>query len=95
MTKIISLVFFFFLQNFEKASNEINQFFQDGGDTNNDNKLGLYKYFKQGNIGDCNTAKPGGLNPFSKDKAKWEAWNSIKGNFVSNFSLLHQFCEDR
>eukprot|EP00335_Anophryoides_haemophila_P000105 CAMPEP_0204821032 /NCGR_PEP_ID=MMETSP1018-20131115/1552_1 /ASSEMBLY_ACC=CAM_ASM_000518 /TAXON_ID=46462 /ORGANISM="Anophryoides haemophila, Strain AH6" /LENGTH=76 /DNA_ID=CAMNT_0051918781 /DNA_START=44 /DNA_END=274 /DNA_ORIENTATION=+ len=66
-------------ENFELASEEISNFFKNGGDTNNDNKLALYKLFKQGSVGDCNTEKPGGMNPFSKDKAKWEAWNGAKG----------------
>lgn len=43
----------------------------------NEDQLELYKNFKQANIGDCNTAKPGLFA--MKDKAKWDAWNGAKG----------------
>ncbi|KAH8271865.1 hypothetical protein KR044_008413, partial [Drosophila immigrans] len=39
--------------------------------------LELYSLFKQTKVGDCNTDKPGFLD--FKGKAKWEAWNKIKG----------------
>ena len=42
-----------------------------------ENKLKLYGLYKQANVGDCNTAKPGLLD--FKGKAKWEAWNAVKG----------------
>jgi acyl-CoA-binding protein len=40
-------------------------------------KLKLYGYYKQGLYGDCDIPEP----PFwqMKDKAKWDAWNSHKG----------------
>jgi len=43
----------------------------------NDEKLKLYKYFKQATVGDINTARPGMLD--FAGKAKWDAWNSVKG----------------
>eukprot|EP00181_Compsopogon_caeruleus_P004783 CAMPEP_0184677506 /NCGR_PEP_ID=MMETSP0312-20130426/86_1 /TAXON_ID=31354 /ORGANISM="Compsopogon coeruleus, Strain SAG 36.94" /LENGTH=91 /DNA_ID=CAMNT_0027125413 /DNA_START=295 /DNA_END=570 /DNA_ORIENTATION=+ len=44
----------------------------------NDDKLYLYGYFKQANVGDCNTERPGGL--FNQaDKMKWDSWNAKKG----------------
>ncbi|KAH8376908.1 hypothetical protein KR093_002070, partial [Drosophila rubida] len=39
--------------------------------------LELYSLYKQAKVGDCNTDKPGFLD--FKGKAKWEAWNKIKG----------------
>mmetsp|Transcript_10858 Transcript_10858/g.18574 ORF Transcript_10858/g.18574 Transcript_10858/m.18574 type:complete len:93 (-) Transcript_10858:6-284(-) len=44
----------------------------------NDDLLYLYSYFKQANVGDCNTEKPGGWFN-EKEKRKWDAWNSRKG----------------
>merc|ERR1712045_909947 len=44
---------------------------------NNDELLKLYALFKQGTVGDCNTSRPGMLD--MKGKAKWDAWNGIKG----------------
>ena len=43
----------------------------------NDEKLILYKYFKQATVGDINTSRPGILD--FAGKAKWDAWNSVKG----------------
>ena len=40
-------------------------------------QLVLYGLFKQANVGDCDTARPGMLD--LKGKAKWDAWNSNKG----------------
>jgi diazepam-binding inhibitor (GABA receptor modulating acyl-CoA-binding protein) len=37
----------------------------------------LYGRYKQAKVGDCNTGRPGLLSP--KERAKWDAWNSIKG----------------
>ena len=42
-----------------------------------DELLQVYSLFKQGSVGDCNTDKPGMLD--FKGKAKWEAWNKLKG----------------
>ena len=44
---------------------------------NNDEKLILYKYYKQATIGDVNTQRPGMLD--FAGKSKWDAWNSVKG----------------
>ena len=40
-------------------------------------KLEIYALFKQGSIGDVNTARPGMLD--FKGKAKWDAWEKKKG----------------
>jgi acyl-CoA-binding protein len=42
-----------------------------------DELLQIYSLFKQGTVGDNNTEKPGMLD--FKGKAKWEAWNKLKG----------------
>ncbi|KAI8885946.1 acyl-CoA-binding protein [Backusella circina FSU 941] len=43
----------------------------------NDEKLKTYALFKQANVGDCNTTRPGAFD--FTGKAKWDAWNAIKG----------------
>ncbi|KNC78039.1 acyl-CoA-binding protein like 1 [Sphaeroforma arctica JP610] len=43
----------------------------------NDEMLKTYALFKQATVGDCNAAKPGMFDV--KGKAKWGAWNDIKG----------------
>ena len=42
-----------------------------------DELLQVYSLYKQGTVGDNNTDKPGMLD--FKGKAKWEAWNKLKG----------------
>ena len=42
-----------------------------------DKKLEIYALFKQGEVGDVNTARPGMLD--FKGKAKWDAWDGKKG----------------
>jgi diazepam-binding inhibitor (GABA receptor modulating acyl-CoA-binding protein) len=49
----------------------------DTDNLTNENKLDLYKYFKQATEGDCNTAEPWSIN--FEASAKWKAWNSVKG----------------
>lgn len=41
-------------------------------------KLSVYGLFKQVTVGDCNIDKPKNVLDL-KGKAKWEAWNSLKG----------------
>lgn len=42
----------------------------------NENKLELYKYYKQYTIGDCNIEKPYMYQV--TENYKWNAWNNIK-----------------
>ena len=42
-----------------------------------ENKLYLYKYYKQSTIGDINTERPGFFDFIGK--TKWDAWNKMKG----------------
>uniref|UniRef100_A0A672IJF0 Acyl-CoA-binding protein n=1 Tax=Salarias fasciatus TaxID=181472 RepID=A0A672IJF0_SALFA len=39
--------------------------------------LRIYALFKQANVGDVNTARPGMLD--FTGKAKWDAWEKLKG----------------
>ncbi|ALC38216.1 CG8498 [Drosophila busckii] len=62
------------VQEFNKAAEDVKNL----NSTPSDNDLlELYGLFKQANVGDCNTDKPGFLD--FKGKAKWEAWNKLKG----------------
>jgi diazepam-binding inhibitor (GABA receptor modulating acyl-CoA-binding protein) len=47
------------------------------GSPSNEEMLQLYGLFKQANVGDNTTAKPGMLD--MKGKAKWSAWEEKKG----------------
>ena len=42
-------------------------------------KLEIYALFKQGSIGDVNTARPGMMVMSFTANPKWDAWNSKKG----------------
>ncbi len=59
---------------FEKAAEDVKKHVKVLAD---EGKLKLYGLYKQATIGDCNTDKPGMLD--FKGKAKWEAWNKVKG----------------
>merc|ERR1712183_201316 len=45
----------------------------------NDEMLKLYSLYKQATVGDCNTSRPGMLSTDLAGKAKWDAWNKMKG----------------
>ncbi|TFK33221.1 acyl CoA binding protein-domain-containing protein [Crucibulum laeve] len=63
---------------FNKAVEIIGNLPKDGPvKPSTDDQLYFYKYFKQANIGDNTTPKPG-LMDFT-GKAKWNAWDSVKG----------------
>ncbi len=62
-------------EKFEKAAKEIKK--HTDLNLDNDTLLYLYAYYKQGLEGDCNTEAPGFFD--FKGKAKWEAWNNLKG----------------
>ncbi|XP_044531039.1 acyl-CoA-binding protein-like [Gracilinanus agilis] len=44
---------------------------------NDDEILFIYSHYKQATVGDVNTDRPGRTD--FKGKAKWDAWNSLKG----------------
>jgi len=49
----------------------------DQSKLSNDQKLAIYSHYKQTTVGDCNIDRPGMLDV--KGKAKWDAWNGLKG----------------
>ena len=55
--------------------------------TTNEEKLDLYKYYKQATIGDINIPQPGFLD--FTGKAKWNAWNSVKGTTSENAMKMY------
>merc|ERR1711962_1269930 len=59
---------------FETAAEEIKRL---GKMPDNQELLDTYMYYKQVIIGECNTSRPGILD--QKGRAKWDAWNGIKG----------------
>ncbi len=60
-------------EQFQEASNTSKTFRK--GST--DDKLNLYKYFKQATEGDVDISRPGIFN--IEGRAKWDAWNAAKG----------------
>lgn len=64
--------------HFEACTQNVEQAIRAGIILTNPQMLKLYSYYKQATVGDCNTAKPAGVFNF-KDKAKWDAWNGLKG----------------
>ena len=61
-------------EEFEEATKKAESKVKNYSDND---KLEIYKYYKQATIGDINIVKPGFL--YFKDRAKWDAWNSVKG----------------
>lgn len=53
----------------------------------NDEKLELYKHFKQATFGDVNTERPGMLD--FAGKAKWDAWDSVKGTSMHDAEVAY------
>ncbi|CAM9395839.1 unnamed protein product [Ascophyllum nodosum] len=51
----------------------------DGKQTSNNDKLKLYALFKQADVGDCNTERPGLLSLDATGKAQWDAWKALEG----------------
>jgi len=59
---------------FDAAANEVKQLKAKPTD---EEMLRVYSLFKQGTVGDVNTARPGMLD--FTGKAKWDAWEKQKG----------------
>ncbi|XP_063965063.1 acyl-CoA-binding protein-like [Lytechinus pictus] len=59
---------------FNKAAEEVKNLVNKPTD---EEMLKVYSLYKQVTVGDCNTACPGFMD--FKGKAKWNAWNGIKG----------------
>lgn len=64
-------------ETFNKAAAAIKASANEKIKMTDDELLQLYSLFKQATVGDNNTNKPGMLD--FKGKAKWEAWNKVKG----------------
>ncbi|XP_059163464.1 acyl-CoA-binding protein-like isoform X3 [Physella acuta] len=62
------------MQQFKVAAEEVTKLTSE---PTNDEKLAIYGLYKQGTVGDCNTDRPGLFD--MKGKAKWDAWNALKG----------------
>lgn len=54
---------------------------------NNDELLDFYKLYKQATVGDINTDRPGMFS--LKERAKWDAWNSVSGMEKSEAENLY------
>jgi len=76
------------LEEFNNAVNHVNNTSPDSS-LSNDVKLNFYKYYKQATIGDCNTPQPWAVQ--LEARAKWEAWNSVKG--TSKEDAMLSYCE--
>ena len=59
---------------FEQAAQDVKNLTSKPHD---DELLKVYAFYKQATVGDNNTPQPGFLD--FKGKAKWNAWNNLKG----------------
>jgi diazepam-binding inhibitor (GABA receptor modulating acyl-CoA-binding protein) len=59
---------------FEVAQRVVNEFGQSGQKITNEQALEIYAFFKQGTVGNVNTARPGMFD--LKGKYKWDAWKA-------------------
>ncbi|XP_059555672.1 acyl-CoA-binding protein-like [Myotis daubentonii] len=59
---------------FDKAAEDVKHLKTQPAD---DEMLFIYNRYKQATVGDTNTERPGMLD--LKGKAKWDAWNELKG----------------
>ena len=74
---------------FEKAAADVVKHVKELSD---DKKLKLYGLYKQATIGDINIEKPGMLD--FRGKAKWEAWNAVKGKDKEVAKTLSAYFKD-
>uniref|UniRef100_A0A803SPN5 Acyl-CoA-binding protein n=1 Tax=Anolis carolinensis TaxID=28377 RepID=A0A803SPN5_ANOCA len=63
---------------FDKAAEEVKKLKTQPAD---EEMLFIYSHFKQATVGDVNTERPGMLD--FKGKAKWDAWNGLKGKICA------------
>ena len=62
------------MSEFEKAAEAVKKLTTR---PTNEELLDLYGLYKQATIGDCDTDRPGLLDP--KGRAKWDKWNGNRG----------------
>jgi len=60
--------------NFQTAAKNVES---KVGSLSNDQKLTIYKYYKQATLGDVHGSRPSLFD--LKGQAKWDSWASIKG----------------
>jgi len=70
--------------NFKTSVNIVNNLKQTPP---NEELLEIYGLFKQANIGDVNTSRPGMLD--FKGKSKWDAWDKFKGTTQDEAKQLY------
>ena len=63
--------------SFEQAAQAIKDSAKQDVKMKDEELLQIYGLYKQGTVGDNNTAQPGMLD--FKGKGKWNAWNGLKG----------------
>lgn len=68
---------------FDRAAEEVRLLTKKPADAQ---LLQLYALYKQGTVGDINTDRPGFFD--LKGKAKWDAWNQLKGILPSSLFML-------
>ena len=62
------------MSEFEQAAENVKKLTQR---PTNEELLELYGLYKQATVGDCNTDRPGFMDP--KGRAKWDKWDGNKG----------------
>jgi diazepam-binding inhibitor (GABA receptor modulating acyl-CoA-binding protein) len=62
---------------FESVVKAIQDTKGQGNNLTDNDKLDMYKYFKQATVGDCNIAEP--WTVYFEAHAKWKAWNDVRG----------------
>jgi len=73
---------------FEAAVKIVQSLPKDGAiKPSQDDQLYFYKYYKQATIGDVNIPRPGMLD--FAGKAKWDAWDSVKGTATEEAKKLY------
>ena len=79
------ILFIYFMDELNKLTkDDLNKLFTiqsenilNAKEVSNEDKLYLYKYYKQATAGDNDTEQPSFFN--FTGKAKWNAWNEVKG----------------
>jgi diazepam-binding inhibitor (GABA receptor modulating acyl-CoA-binding protein) len=72
---------------FPSCSKTVEDYIRNGNELTNDDMLTFYSYFKQATIGNCNTQIPSFFQ--IKEKAKWNAWNNIKGMSSQTAKIMY------
>ncbi len=80
---------------FESVVKAIQDTKGQGNNLTDNDKLNMYKYYKQATVGDCNIAEPWSV--YFEAHAKWDAWNGIRGmtkeEAMQNYIDLYKTCK--